>query len=252
MTLAVESAARPRAHRFYFRMACAAALIAFVGFTPTYWAKVATGSFTGGAIVHLHGILFSAWMLYFVTQTALAASGRLERHRTFGLAGISLATALLFVGIAAELHSIHIGIAAGREAQNRTFSIVPITIVVFFAFAVAVAIANIARPESHKRWMLVATVSLLTPAFARLAALAASVPIVPGNPPPIAFSLLPSFLTDLLLVVAIVYDWRERGRPHPAYLTAGACLVVLQIARVPLGSSVGWHAVTGWLLALAG
>jgi hypothetical protein len=252
MSVAVEPAIRAGYHRFYFRMACICALVAFIGFTPTYWARVATGTFTGGAILHLHGILFSVWVLYFVAQTALAASGRVERHRTIGLIGISLATALLFVGIAAEIHSIDLGIAAGRGAQNRTFSIVPITIVLFFACAVAVAIANIARPEVHKRWMLVATISLLTPAFARLLALAVSVPIVPGNPPPIAFSLLPSFLTDLLLVVAIVYDWRERGRPHPAYLTAGACLVGLQVARVPLGSSTGWHAVTGWLLALAG
>ena len=35
-------------------MACVCALVAFAGFTPTYWAPVATGRFTGPSILHLH------------------------------------------------------------------------------------------------------------------------------------------------------------------------------------------------------
>jgi FtsH-binding integral membrane protein len=233
-------------------MAYTCALIAFAGFAPTYWAPIAAGRFAGPPLLHLHGLLFSAWMLFFILQTTLVARGRVQRHRELGLLGISLATAMLFVGILASLHSVRLGIALGLEAQNRAFSIVPITIVVFFVCAVAAAVVNVSRPEVHKRLMLVATISLLPPAFARLIALAAGVPFSPGHPPPLAFSLLPSFASDLTLIAAILWDRRRQGRLARTYLVAGACLVALQIIRVPLGTTTAWYEVTEWLLAFGG
>jgi len=252
MTAAVLPRASSDTDWLYVYLAYTCALIAFAGFTPTYWAPVATGSFNGPPILHLHGLLFSAWMVFFIVQTTLVATGRVERHRALGLLGVSLATAMLFVGIAASLHSIKLGIALGLEAQNRAFSIVPITIVVFFACAVAVAVANVSRPDVHKRLMLVATVSLLPPALARLIALGAGVPFSAGHPPPIAFSLLPSFVSDLPLLAAIVWDTRRQGRLHRTYLVAGACLLALQIIRVPLGPTAAWYAVTNWLIDFGG
>lgn len=249
MSSAVLPAARQQAVDPYLVLAFVCALIAFVGFAPTYWAPWATGRFAGPSILHLHGLLFSAWMIYFVLQTTWVATGRVDRHRALGLLGIALATAMVFVGIMAALHSIRLGATLGLEVQNRAFSIVPISTVVFFAGTVAMAVANVGRPDIHRRLMLLATISILPPAFARLLALAAGIPFSPGHPPPIAFSLVPSFASDLLLIVAIVWDRRREGRFHRAYLVAGACLLAVQIVRVPLGPTPAWHAVTDWLLA---
>jgi FtsH-binding integral membrane protein len=247
------AAVLPRANSgrdsLYVYLAYGCALIAVAGFTPTYWAPVAMGRFTGPPILHLHGLLFSAWMVFFIVQTTLVATGRTERHRALGLLGVSLATAMLLVGLAAALHSVRLGIALGLEAQNRAFSIVPISIVVFFACTVAVAVANVSHPDVHKRLMLVATISLLPPAFARLIALGAGVPFSPGHPPPLAFSLLPSFASDLPLIAAIAWDRRKHARFDRTYLIAGACLIALQIIRVPVGSTTAWYKVTDWLLA---
>ena len=251
MTAAQSPQARAEPHRFYMWMAYACAGIAFAGFAPTYWAPLATGSASAPAIVHLHGLLFSAWTIFFIVQTTLVSQGRVEHHRTLGLLGIALATAMLFVGIAAQIHSIRIGIEAGLENHNRAFSIVPVTIILTFAALVAAAIANIKRPEIHRRLMLVATISILPPAIARLIALGVGVPIAPGHPPPLVFSLAPSTASDLLIVIAMIYDWRTRGSPHRTYLTAGACLLAIQLIRVPLGPSAAWRAVTDGLLALA-
>ena len=249
MTTAVLPRAERKPGGLYVVMAWVCAVIAFAGFTPSYWAPLATGHFAGAAILHLHGLLFSAWMVYFILQTLWVATGRVARHRALGLLGISLATAMLFVGIMAALHSVRLGATLGLEAQNRAFSIVPISIVVFFASTVAVALANLPRPDVHKRLMLVATISILPPAFARLLVLAAGVPLSPGHPPPLMFSLLPSFASDLVLLAAMVWDRRREGRFHPAYLAAGACLLSLQVARVFLGPTAAWQAVTDWLLA---
>lgn len=252
MTAAVPIRGNRDADPLYSCLAYACALIAFAGFTPTYWAPVATRSFAGPPMLHLHALLFSAWMVFFIVQTSLVASGRIERHRALGLLGVSLATAMLFVGLAAALHSVRLGIALGLDAQNRAFSIVPISIVVFFAGTVAVAIANVGRPDVHKRLMLVATVSLLPPAIARLIALGAGIPVAPGHPPPLVFSLLPSFVSDLPLIAAMIWDRRRNGRFHRTYLIAVACLVALQIIRVPLGATKAWYEITAWLLAFGG
>jgi hypothetical protein len=52
---------------------------------------VAQGTFRANPIVHIHGLAFFAWTLFFVYQTWLAASGRLARHRAVGLIGVSFA-----------------------------------------------------------------------------------------------------------------------------------------------------------------
>ncbi|MBK5299074.1 MAG: hypothetical protein JJE40_18120 [Vicinamibacteria bacterium] len=241
---------------FHVRMAYACALVAIAGFIPTYWAPVASRTFGGPPILHVHGLLFSAWPVLFIAQARLAAAGRFERHRAIGFVGISLATAMLFAGIAAVIHSLKGASASDFEPQARAFAIVPLSIVLSFAGLVAAALANVRRPEVHMRLMLAASITVLPPAIARILFLflapEGSAPPGQGEPPTVAFALLPSFLANLLLVIAMVHDWRRRGRPHSAYLIAGACIVTVQIARIPLSSTTPWHGITTWLLAFGG
>ena len=49
-------------------------LVAFGGFTPTYWAKVATGTFHAEPIIHIHGALLFTWTCFYFVQTALVAA----------------------------------------------------------------------------------------------------------------------------------------------------------------------------------
>ena len=253
--LAATAVARPRprteSRQFYVWMSYACAAIAFLGFTPTYWAPVASGSFAAAPVLHLHGLLFSAWTLLFVAQARFAATGRFEHHRGLGLIGISLATAMLFAGVMVAVASIETGIARGNGDHARAFSIVPLTIIVSFAVIVAAALANIRRPDVHMRLMLVAAISVLPPAVARIVfLLLAPSGAGPGSGslPPVEMTLVPALLTDLLLLVAIGHDWRTRRRPHRVYVITGLAIVAIQIARVPLAYTSAWRAVTEWLL----
>jgi len=252
---AVVQAARGEPRRFYVHMAYACAVVAFVGFTPTYWVPVATGAFAGPPILHLHGLLFSAWTVLFIVQARLAASGQLRRHRALGLAGVSLATAMLFAGVAVAVASARAGVGAG-SMHARDFSIVPITIIGSFAATVAAALVYARRSDLHMRLMLVATITILPPAIARLLRLALAssdqAPSLMGNPPPVALSLVPNGLADLLLVVAMIHDYRTEGRVHRAYVVAGTCVVLVQIVRVPLATSAAWRAIADWLMTFAG
>ena len=86
------------AQYFYFYMALACAAVAFLGFAPTYFLPMAKGSLSATPVIHFHGLLFFAWTLFFVFQSWLAASGRIMRHRSIGMIGMSLATAMTIFG----------------------------------------------------------------------------------------------------------------------------------------------------------
>jgi hypothetical protein len=154
--------------QFYVKMAYVCALVAIAGFVPTYWAPVASRTFSGAPILHVHGLLFSAWPVLFITQARLAVAGRFEHHRALGYAGISLATAMCLAGVVVVIHSLDAGIAGGYEPQTRAFAIVPLSILVSFAGLVACAMANVRRPDVHMRLMLAASITILPPAIARI------------------------------------------------------------------------------------
>jgi hypothetical protein len=243
--------ARPVARRFYVAMAGIFVLIAFTGFIATYWAKLATGTFTGAPILHVHGALFFTWTLFFLVQTVLVASGRTLDHRSWGMAGISLATAMAFTVVLAAINSIRVAGTIGMADEARRFSYVSLTGVVLFAGFMTAAIVWVKRADLHKRLMVLAMIPLMHAATARLFMLAFAPPDAKG-PPPVFASVPPGLTVDLLLVAAIVYDWRTRGPPHPAYLVGGALLLANQLLAVPISATPTWMAIATWVQSLAG
>jgi hypothetical protein len=247
---------RAEARYFYVWMAVACAAVAFGGFAGTYWLQVPAGTFIGPPIIHLHGLLFSAWTLLLVFQAWQAAEGRMEHHRAWGVAGVSLATAMVFVGLATALNGLQSHMGKPDLEAERQFLVLPVTGLALFAVLVTLAVLNVSRPDWHKRLMLVATIGILQAAVARVFFLAINgggPGARPGLGPaqPVAISIGPGLVVDLLLVAGIVYDWRTRGRPHPAWLWAGGATVALQFLRIPLSTSPAWlaveHALEGFL-----
>src|ERR1044071_7808497 len=159
--------ARVQAGYFYFYMALACMAVAFLGFAPTYWLPLAKRSFSASPVVHFHGLLFFAWSIYFVFQSWLAASGKTARHRAIGMIGVSLATTMTIFGFLVAVHAMKRSGAAGMTDEGIAFAIVPLSGILFFAVVFTLAIAAIRRPETHKRLMLLAGISLLDAAVAR-------------------------------------------------------------------------------------
>ena len=254
--MATLAAARPRplVSKFYVTMAAICAAIAFAGFFGTYWLQIARGTFTGSPMMHLHGLLFSLWTLFFLSQALLVANRQLKRHRAWGLLGISLATAMLFTGLAVALQGLQLRLDAGHGNAARAFAIVPITSVLLFAGFVTAAILNLRRPEWHKRFMLVATTALLQAAVARfffLAATGGGPGARPGlGPPlPIESTIMAGVLVEMLIVAAMVHDWRSHGRVHPAYLWGLGVAIAVHALRPVVGYSQAWYRMVDWLLA---
>ena len=141
------------------------------------------------------------------------------------------------------------GIGMGDEA--RRFAIVPLTGLLLFATFFKLAIFTIRRSDLHKRFMLLAMIPLMHASMARLFMTAFAPPDAKG-PPPVFVAVPPALFVDLLVVAAIIHDWRKRGRPHPVYLIGGSVLLAIQLLLVPASSTAAWMAVAKWLESLAG
>ena len=187
-------------------------------------------------------------------QTSLASSGAVARHRELGIAGVALATGMFFVGTGMALSSIRRSEAAGFGDAALAFSAVSLTGIVLFAVLFGIAIANVKKPEIHKRLILVATVSILQAAVGRWFLLFLAPPLPPGgqaSPPPVIVSVIPALVVDLLIVAAMIHDARTRGSVHRVYWIAGGALLAVQLLRVPLSTSHVWTVIAQWLLTLA-
>jgi len=251
------TASRAGTRSFYVWMAGACTSIAFAGFAPTYWLQLPAGTFVGSPLLHLHGLLFSAWPVFLLLQTTFVVRGRVARHRAWGLLGISLATAMVLVGFAVANDVLVARLAAGFGDRARAFHIASTSMITLFGVFVFAAIAYVKHPEIHKRLMLLATASMMPPAIARLF-FAATVGIGPGlrpglGPPRTVESVMaPALIADALILAGVIYDMRTRGRPHPAYLIGGAVMLAVQVLRVPVSTTPWWYAVADFLARFSG
>jgi hypothetical protein len=249
MTAAAIGPGRRAVGTFYVWMAALFVAIAFGGFAETFWLQLPAGTFTGSPLLYLHGILFSAWTLFLLAQTWFAASGRMQQHRAWGLAGVSLATAMVFVGLATGIASMQKDVAAGHGELGRAFAIVPLTAALVFAVLVAWAVATVKQPETHKRLMMLATLSILQAPIGRFFFLTVGGGGGPGSRPGSTPPELPTstagggVVVGLLILAAIVHDWRTRGRPHPVYLFGGSAVVLIEVGRAFLGEAPLWQAI---------
>ncbi len=225
---------------FYTGMAGLMGLTVLVGFGPTYYFRgyAATHTISGApfsSLHHLHGLVFTAWVLLFIVQTGLVAAHRVALHRRLGIAGIGLAIAMVAVGVTTAITSAARG-AAPAGVDPLAFLAVPLFDMVLFAGFIGAATRMRRNKEAHKRLMLLAYISIITAAVARL----------PGVLPlgPLAFFGL-SFVFALL---GVAYDGISRGRVHPAYVWGGMVLVLFVPLRLAISGTQVWRSFAEFLV----
>jgi FtsH-binding integral membrane protein len=157
--------ARNTERLFFTGMALALALALFLGFLPSYFHRSAElPALT--PLYQLHGALFTAWVALFVAQTALVAGHRTDIHRTLGVAGVVLAVVVVVLGVTVSVETLRRNGTVARIDPRELFAIALGDIIAFGAL-VSAAFVQRRRAETHKRLMLLATISLVTPAARR-------------------------------------------------------------------------------------
>ena len=231
---AASAGVRANDRVFYTGIAIAAALTVLVGFSRTYFLRPYFETTWLDAAFAVHGLAFSAWIALFVAQTSLVAVGRTAFHRKLGWAGACLAVLMVVVALNAAVHGAHRDIAAGYVTESLRFFSTPVLAMAMFASLVALAVAARGRAETHKRLMLLATLSLLDAAVARW-------PIARIGDVPLAYYAI----SDAFIAAAMIYDFASRRAVSPVYVWGGLVIVLEQWARDALGATAAWQ----WLAA---
>jgi hypothetical protein len=217
-------------------MSIASVLAVFVGFAPTYYLKGFFHAAPLTLLVHLHGLVFTSWVLLFFAQNVLVASRQIGIHRRLGVAGAALAALVVAVGLTTALAFARRTVATGG-AETLAFLAIPFGDMLVFGILATAGILCRRRPETHKRLMLVATISILGAAVSRW-------PFAIMQTGPVAFFVV----TDLFVLAGVCYDLVSRRRIHSAYVWGGLLLLVSQPIRLAVGHTETWLALAGRLV----
>jgi uncharacterized membrane protein YozB (DUF420 family) len=227
----------PAGDRWFFgAMAVVSLLVVVVGFARSYYLGRFFGAPRLTSLVHLHGLVSTSWMLLFLTQTSLVAARRTDLHRRLGLAGLVVAVLVVVVGYLTAIEAARLGRMPPGAPSSLGFLAIPLGTVVSFGVLAGLALVKRRRSESHKRLMLLATIAMLPPAFARMGRL------VEMEGPPFAIGG-----TCLLVLTCLAWDRMAHGRVHPAFLWGGLLLMLSLPLRFAMGGTEAWLSIARWL-----
>lgn len=162
-------------------------------------------------VLHAHAILLGSWFALTVVQTGLIGSGRAALHRSLGKMSILLVVLMLPVGVFVSWENMQ------RTGAPQIFYGNSVN-AGFFVVYYGLALTWRQSPALHKRFMMLASLSLMFPALARVGY------VFDLNP----FAVLPMWL--VLLLALPVYDLvRERKIKTATAIGLGLTLVYLGI-----------------------
>ena len=203
-------------------------LIVLIGFAPSLYLRPffeiperlrSAGQPTYPAYLLVHGVVLTAWYVGFFAQTSLVAVRRTDLHRRLGWAIAGLAVAVLVLNLMVtlafvpRLRALGMNVEAGMAGLS---GIVWQNLAALLSFSIFLPAAIVLRrrPETHKRLMLLASISIVQPAMARISRWS-----VFDGLDPVLFSL--GGLLLLLLALAL-YDLISTKRLHPVTLLGGS------------------------------
>ena len=226
-----------RAERiFYSAMSAVILITVFAGFSRTFYLRPYFQTQPLMWFLVAHGVIFSGWIVLFLTQTTLVATNRTRIHRKLGVAGGILASLMILIGTYTAIVRAK-GPSPIPGVDPLTFLTIPLGDMLAFGIFVGVALYFRRRADTHKRLMLLATIAILPAAVARLPFTF----VAQGGP--LAFFGIP----DLLIVPMLIFDIITRGKPHRATVVGGLLLVASHLLRVPIGSTQAWLSFATWI-----
>jgi hypothetical protein len=219
-----------RDRHLYIWAAALIPVIVLAGFARTYYLKGFFGNPPlPGLLVHLHGLVMTSWVVLFVAQVSLVATGRTRTHQRLGVLGAVLAALVIGVGILTALAAAARGASPGPPALQ--FLVVPLGDVLVFAILVGTALyLRRRRLDMHKRLMLLASVGLLPAAIARI-----PLHFIETGGPLAFFGL-----TDLCLLAVVAFDTIKNRRLHPVFVWGTLLIIASHPLRLMLAGTDVW------------
>jgi hypothetical protein len=222
-------------HYFYLFMSLLITVVVVYGFSYTINPNLLHPRVQPPQIVYVHSFVFSAWLLFFMLQSALVRSHNVRLHRTLGWVGAGLAVSIVVLGYTTSTAVLRLAMQRPLPFPTVSFLLVEIMELVCFAVPFALAIYWRKLPDFHRRLMLIATCALTEAAFGRI-------PSLPGLFAPAG--------VDALILLGVVRDIIVERRIHKVYLYALPAMIFLQIIAeyTYVHQSSWWIGIGNYLL----
>jgi hypothetical protein len=206
---------RALAQYFYFFMSLLIAAVVVCGFGPTVDQRFFHPSHPKPFLLSIHAVIFSAWVLFYVVQSALVRTGNVRIHRALGWFGVALGVAVPIIGTITAVTMRRFDLLDPDLAKRAPLLRTALLDVTSFTIPFALAIYWRTRPELHRRLMLIASCALTAAAFVRF---------------PSMFHAWPWFYVgvDLLILLGVLRDLVVSRRVHPVYLYVLPVLILAQ------------------------
>lgn len=236
--MATTSATIPKrsSRKFYTWVALGVILIVFAGFAKTYYLKEFFGTPSLPPLVHLHGFIMTSWFLLFLVQVRLVDIRKVQVHRKLGVFGFTLAALIIVVGLAVAIGAARRG-SAPPGMNPLQFMVVPVFDMLVFGTLVTLGLVFRRKLEKHRRFMVLCSVGILAAAIARI-----PVGFI-ANGGPLAFF----GLTDLCVLLVLIYDTVKHRRLHPVYAWGLVFIIASQVIRLSIAGTAAWMAVAKWM-----
>jgi hypothetical protein len=240
--------------RYFTVMALVMIAISIAGFVP---AMVDPSSRRAPLtpVAAVHGVVYFAWLVLFLVQTRLVATGRVAVHRRLGIAGVFLLALMIPLGYVTTMGMVRRGFdLSGDQGVDRyahAGAIDPQYGAVFnlcglvgFAVLAIAALALRRRSEIHKRLMLYATIELMA---APVTHFWGHVGVFNHVSVPVGVGLVLAPMA-ILLVSCVIRDYVVMRRVHPLTPTLAITMFAFQMIQGGvIGPSAGWHRFVDWL-----
>ena len=210
-----------------FFMIVAIVMAAFNVIAFSLFAAVGISSFHAPPYVHVHAMLFMGWVVLFVTQVSLAATGSLALHRKLGWVAVGWALAMIVVGTATTIWTVQRDRVPFFFLPAQFLVMNPLSVSVFGALLVGGVVKRRDR-DWHPRLIMCAMAAIMGPSFGRL---------LPA--PLLMYWMFTAVFAAMIAfpVAGIIRDKRRYGRVHPAWLVGLSALLLMQLASETLGRS---------------
>jgi hypothetical protein len=216
---------------FYSGMAILLCVCVFIGFSPTYFQAGMMRAPLPSPILHIHGAVFTLWMLLFVVQVALISARRVKWHRSFGTVTFCLPPIMIVLGVIAAIDALHRGVKIG-PLDPAVSAAIPLIGIVGFTIVIYASWRARRRPDAHKRLILIATMDLVAAALGRF-------PWARVGLPPAAGAVTG---LGILLLLLIVYELISIRRIHRSTMWAAPLVFASVALAVPIGMTPVWRA----------
>lgn len=229
---------RRRSRPFTLWIVGLVAALVVAGFARTFFLRpwIAGPPLTRLAIVH--GVVMSLWVVLFATQAWLVRRNNVAMHRRLGVLGMLLVPLMLGLGLVMAVQAMRAGRPLIPGVTPQQFLIIPLCNIVLFSALAGTGLWLRKRPQAHRRLMLLALLSLLPPAIARIPldlVRAGGLPLVMG-------------VGSLIILACALRDAAVNRRLHPAFVYGGLPAILTMPVSLVIARTPWWPQLAGLLM----